>query len=384
MRLIAAVVLSLTLATAAHANRQDAKQMQAEQYEELLTMSFKGKSPEHIAKYFVQPNGFCAKYAMKAMKIEHGDKAVDLMVRLLKDKNPIMRYSAVNVLSDILLPPKTNRRSKIPTPMTPQAERFVKLIDPLIDDKSPAVQQAVADALFKVDADNEVVRRAALKMANSDDLTVRSMALKFGQSVIQHPDTQVKIGMAVSPHTNISSVWGHAHELISAHKDSDVCRQGIPTLANYLLNVGNTLPVRGMFSGDSQMAALATLDAQWDAKVEKMKGTIPAVCCVFVRVPYGWMGARKASLAILKKMTPASADAIRAYAKKERQWLSNADQGLLVRIAEGSDPRAGMKTALDYLEYIADCVADGKPVTKECPIQLEATEPEIPEINLEL
>lgn len=388
MRFIVTFILSLMLAASAQAGRRQGQEMQAEQYEELLTQAFKGKSPEYIAKYFVHPNGFCASYAMKAMKREHGKAAVGLLTRLLRDDNPTMRYSAVKVLGDILLPKpaKKSRKGKAPKQITPEAEQLIELIEPLADDKSPAVQQAVAQLFFGIGVDNEAIRRIAIKMADSPDLSVRNMALDFGRRIIKDPETCVKIGMTVSRHMNIPHMWAVAHMLIAAHKDSDVCRQGIPALANYLLNVGNTLPVRGMFSDGPQKAALIVLDAQWDAEVEKMNDTVPAVCCAFVRLPHvvypGWMAARKTSLDILKKMSPAAAPAIRDYVKKERQWLKRADGALLGRISTGKNARGSMSTAVDYLEYIAECKAGGKPVTKKCPIQLEDAGPEIPKLEI--
>lgn len=364
-----------------------------EQSIELRTLPFRGKSPEYIAKFFVHPNGHAANAAMLAMQTEHGKQAIPLLTKLLKDDHPIMRFSAVQVLGDILMPkPEKRRRSEEPSQVTPEIEQLVKLIEPLSNDMHPAVNQAVSQKFLELGVETPATRRMAIQMANSPDLNTRTKALEIGQRVISDPDTQVKIGMAVSVHVNIPAVWGRAHGLIAKHKDDSVCRQAIPTLAHFLRNVANTRPVRGMFSDSPQSAALQTLDAQWCDEVEKMKDTVPGVCCAFVRLPVGWMESRKFSLDILKKMSPAAAPTIKAYVKSERQWLKEVNDILMIQLG-GSDiakTKADFNLAIDYLQYIAECLEADKPITKKCPIQIEEPKlyedkvPEVGEPNLEV
>ena len=392
-RLAAATALSLLIAASAHAAKKDARRLKAIEYEEYLTAAFKGKSPEYIARYFVHPNGFCANYAMVAMEREHGKQAVGLLTKLLKDENPIMRYSAVKVLGNILLPESarvSRRRKGAPPqgPVPPEVKQLTKLIEPMAYDKHPAVQQAVAETFSQIAFDNESIQHIALKMADSPDLTVRSMALKFGQQVIKDPNARVMIGATVSRHINIPRMWGYAHGLIAAHKDSKVCRQGLPALIHFQAHVANTRPVRGMFSDSPQKAALEALLAQWDAEVEKMPDAVAAICCAFVRLPYnghpGWVISRKTSLDILHKMTPAAAPAIAAYVKKERLWLDRAGDLEVRQLGETSEGRKNMTTAIDYLEYAGQCIAAGKPITRECPLRTDpAYKPEMPELRLD-
>ena len=61
---------------------------------------FKGKSPEEIARYLSHPNLIPARAAAQALGA-HGEKALPLIKKLLKDKHPGMRGGAMRALSAI-------------------------------------------------------------------------------------------------------------------------------------------------------------------------------------------------------------------------------------------------------------------------------------------
>lgn len=387
---LATAALLATALPAVAGTKHDARKLRAENYAELLTAPFKGKPPEYIARYFVHPNGFMAEHAMIAMKRQHGEKAVGLLLKLLKDDNPIMRYSAVHCLADIMLPPakRGGGRRRADEPAPPGAEKLGRIIEPMAYDKHPAVQQAVADAFSRMSADTASIRRIALKMADSPDLTVRNMALRFGQQVIRDPNTQVAIGATVSGHMNIPRMWGHAHQLIARNMGNQAGRAGLPALIHFQAHVANTRPVRGMFSDSPQKAALEAMLGMWDAEVEKMPDAVLAVCRSFVRLPHnghpGWVESRKASFDILNKMTQAAAPKIAEYVKAERVWLSRADDAQLRPFCETSTGREQLTVALDYLEYAGQCIGAGKPIEKQCPLRLDPEyKPEMPDLRLD-
>ncbi|MCP5117052.1 MAG: hypothetical protein GY953_40020 [bacterium] len=244
------------------------------------------------------------------------------------------------------------------------------MVEPLSNDPHPAVSQAVAELNVGLQVDSPATRKMALFMAGNSDKDIRRRALEIGKSIIRDPDTQVKIGITVSGFPdNDAKTWGGAHQLIEKHKADPVCRQAIPALTDFLYEVANVQPVRGMFSGEPQMSALGTMQAQWDNKLEAMPKVVPAVCRVYVRVPAGWMDARALSLEILKQMSPSAAPAIRAAAVEERKWITGISDAEFLMF-DREESRTLFIKVVDYLDYIADCLEAGKPITKPSPIAI--------------
>jgi len=361
-----ATLLSLTVLNAAG----NGWAMSEQEYSELQTANFKGKPPEYIARFFSHPNGSVSNAAIQAMTEEYGEAAMPLLAKLVKDKHPFIRRGAVRVMTEIYLPKrkKGEKKPDAPPEVTPAMEKMLALVEPLTGDPHPVVSQAVAELNVELGVDTPATRKMALFMAGNSDKEVRRRAIEIGTKIIRDPETQVKIGMTVSGFPdNVARTWGYAHGMIAKHKKDPICRQAIPALAIYQLDVGNAQPVRGMFSDSPQSRALETIKAQWDGEVEKMPKVVPAICRTYVRVPGGWMSTRSLALDILKMMSPSAAPAVRAAAEEEKKWLAAASDVELLLFGN----RETFAKAVDYLDYIAGCLESGDPITRKSPIAIE-------------
>jgi len=231
-----------------------------------------------------------------------------------------------------------------------------------------------------------------LRLAQSPDLALRSAALEMARGFIEDPDTDVKIGIYSSARPkNVARSWGTAHGLIARYKDRAVSRQAIATLARFQRDTANTLPLRGMFSDGPQIQATAVLLAQWDADVQKMPGVVAAVCRTYVRAPYslhpGWVTLRERAGKLVLSLDRDAVPAMRAAIAEERQWLAEISADDVLAATFGLKKAEDRKRCTDfiaYLEYLADTLEAGRPVTRQPPgppVEPKQYEDRVPDID---
>ncbi len=340
--------------------------MNSEQVAELQSYGYKDMSPEQIARFFAHPNGYAGFYAIKAMA-KRGDAAVPLLDKMVTDTHPLVRQGALAALIDI----RMQRLGDSPQD-TPEIRGLIAQMKDLVDD--PTLAGSIVKFIQHVKIDNDDVREIALRVAQNTEPDLRAAALGLGRSLIKDPDTVVKIGMYSSAAPkNMPRTWGHAHMLVARHKDDKVSRQAIPTVARFLRDTANTLPVRGMFSDGPQKSALAVINAQWDADVQNMPEVVPAICRTYVRAPYskypGWVTNREQVGELLLRLDRDAVTAIRATIAEEKQWLAEASgEGLATNYELKTDEaRKRCEGFIAYLEYLADTLAAGQPATQPPP-----------------
>jgi hypothetical protein len=340
--------------------------MNSEQVAELQAVGYQDMSPEQIARFFAHPNGHAGYYAIRAMA-ERGDTAVPLLDKLVTDSHPLVRQSALAALIEI-------RKQKLgDTPQdTPEIRHLIAQMKGLVDD--PTLAGSIVNFIQHVGIENEDVHEIAVTIAQNSEPNLRSGALKMGRQLLKDPDTVVKIGMYSSAAPkNTPRTWALAHGLVARYKSDKVSRQAIPAVASFLRDTANTRPVRGMFSDSPQKSALAVIDAQWDADVQKMPEVVPAICRTYVRAPYskypGWITNREQVGRLLLRLDREAVPAIRATVAEEKRWLAEASgEGLATNYELKSDEaRKRCEGFIAYLEYLADTLAAGRPVTQPPP-----------------
>jgi len=353
---VASLGAGAVLATADVAQARNGWAMNKEQFAELMAPMFEDMSPEETAARFGHPNGFVVNAAADALAAR-GEAVMPLLLRLLGDQHPGLRRGAILTMHRWLGEGKNGD----PVPDPELAERIVESLRPLAGDQNIEVSVTMGLLLQRIGADSEAVREILVELSKHPNPRTRGCAVAMGASVIEDAATAIRIGMhAVAAPQNVPSSWGRALRLIQSNLKDDAALAAIPTVAQFMRNMANSRPVRGMFSDSPQVISLEILDAVWSPDVQALPDVVPAVCRAYVRLPWsaypGWFKARTLATGLLERLGPGAAPAIRATLAEEKAWLSSATDR---QVRSVGVTRERARELIGYLERLAEALEQG-------------------------
>jgi len=327
--------------------------------------AFEDCKPEEIARYLAHFSGGVADGAVWALAAR-GEKSLPLVRKLLKDTNPWIRGGAVRVLTAMVAPPDDGRDTPAAPETTPQLQAATALIEAMLDDPHPDVQAGVGAFFHRLHVENAFVHRVLIAQAGDPDPGIRGRTAMTIRNWIKDPKTRVRVGMEVLAHPG--GVSPHALSRASGYllEHKDLARPAIPVIVRFLIDKAHT--ERGFFTNGPYQRGLALIEHHFDDATERTPGLVLAVCRSVTRIPYsnyaGWMDARRRAVAVLERLGPSSAPAVRAAAGEEDRWLASLtdDEVRAVTPADGRlDARQECLQRIAYLRAMAAWLEAGKP-----------------------
>jgi hypothetical protein len=339
-----------------------------------------GMSPEQIARFLGHFNAGPADGAAMALA-DQGAKALPLIDKLLHDTNPYVRAGAINALAYMNGLGSTQRKKKGAVAARPADLRpVIAKLDSLAKDPHPEVQRALMGIVNAAQVENDTTHAIAVAAASNPDPTVQSGAIKASQWVTD--DTvALRIGMSVVK----SGREADTHDLSKAYicllKRKEDARPSIPDIVRYFNEEAHL--VRGFFSNGPLERGLDIIDFHFDPELEKAPGLVPAISKAFTRVPYntyaGWVKAREHAIALLLRLSPASAPALQKAADEERKWVETEDPEILDKATQMSDAQKRTELLLKSVKYLEDVAAwlqAGKPANGKPTLAYDPKDPQ--------
>ena len=287
---------------------------------------FRGKAPEEIARYLAHPYPQAGNGIARALA-EHGEKALPLVKRLLKDRHPGVRRGALATLGLMYARDESKEKGAEgdeEPPISPEVKQALALAAAMIDDPNPWVQIALGSVVEKIGAETEEMHRIVIRMGGSPDAAARAKALWLARHKIKDPATKVQVGIQVdsTPIGNTPRHWEQAHYVMQQGKDS--AKPALPMLGEFLH--GWAYRQRGMFS-DSALSRGLDIVLHF-AEDDAVLVTVPGLCRTHVRLTpsdySGWVTCQRLLVQALKKVAPRARPAIRAAIESEKKFLATA------------------------------------------------------------
>jgi len=345
-----------------------------------------GMSPEQVARFLGHFNGGLAGGAAMALG-EQGPKVLPLIDKLLHDSHPYIRAGALNALACMHHIDCTRRNIKKEVSTEPPAELIAMLhkLDSLAGDPHPEVQRVLMRIVNNARIENETAHGIAIRAAANPDPTVRSGAVKAGQWFTDEK-TSLKISMSVIESGRQNDTHSLSKTYITLVKQKQDARPAIPTMVHYLND--EAYLVRGFFSNGPMERALDVIAFHFDPELEKMPGLVSAICKSFVRVPYntfgGWVNARRRSMGLLLRLSPASAGALRKAIAGEKKWIETEDPELVAKataMLDAEKRRPLLDKSVKYLEDVAAWLEAGKPADAKPVLAYDVRGPQIKDFD---
>ena len=344
-----------------------------------------GKSPEQIARFLGHFNGGLAGGAAMALG-EQGPKVIPLIDKLLRDSHPYVRAGALNALShmyDLTGTPKAKKEVLTETPA--DLRPVIAKLDSIANDPHPEVQRAMMGIVNAAKVENDTTHTIAIAAASNPDPSVQGGAIKASQWVTD--DTvALKIGMSVIKSGKETGTHDLSKAYVALLKRKEDARPAIPDIVRYFNEEAHL--VRGFFSNGPLERGLAIIDCHFDPELEKMPGLASAISKAFTRCPYntygGWVKARQQAIALLLRLSPASATALRKAAAEEKTWVETEDPEILDKATQMSNAEKRTELLLKSVKYLEDVAAwlqAGKPANAKPVLAYDVRGPQIEDFD---
>jgi hypothetical protein len=280
---------------------------------------FDGMEPGKIAGFLGHFSGNAAAGAVAAL-VEHGETVVPLLKRLLEDEHPGVRAGAVATLGEIYTADSDEYR----TDLTPALAGTVKLLKPLLEDKSELVRAAVQGAVLKLKVLNDDVYEM-LRVMGKADVGLGNFA-RYG---IKDPEQRTSLIMTMIDGANErrdKEPGSYKPLIYAASAHPELCESYLGTAIDTLKNP-EVMAMYGFFSNSGSEGAL--LIAERFAHDPLVLENLPAILRIgMLRGELGnhyWGVHRSAPRHIVATLGPRVFPVVESYLASERKLVARIE-----------------------------------------------------------
>jgi len=298
--------------------RAEGVQPPREQLLERQRRLFREMPDRQVARFLVhpyQPTANAAAYVLA----QRAPRTVPLLLALLKDDIPQLRYGALAALSEVYQYEGEVFRTRVDDP---QLAEVLAAVRPLIDDPDSQVRRAVLKFVISVRVDSPDTREMLRAIARTPDIGTQQQLQNIIRHQLQDPEFRVELA-TISAETLVAMDNPNPGSLkvipivVTAHLD--LCRPLIPACVKLVDK--HALGMWGMFSNSPTEAAMELFEHFADDP--RVFEALPAILRLYTRKVGGknqyWTHLQEGPRRVLLRIGPPAVPVLREFLVSERR-----------------------------------------------------------------